>query len=89
MILTFDIGTTAVKAALFGEDMRLLAGESVEYQLLAPGNAWVELEPRVYWEGMGECMGRLLTRRPEAADRVRARWGEKAVSSARALYSPP
>lgn len=72
MILTFDIGTTAVKAALFGEDMRLLAGESVEYQLLAPGNAWVELEPRVYWEGMGECMGRLLTRRPEAADRVRA-----------------
>ncbi len=24
-----------------------------------------------------------------AADRVRARWGEKAVSSARALYSPP
>ena len=71
MILAFDIGTTAVKATLFGEGLAAVAGESVEYRLLAPGGSRVELEPETYWSGMRDCVGRLLARRPGAARELR------------------
>jgi len=47
--LTFDIGTTAVKACLFDEYLSLLCSHSFEYQLLYPSTGCVELESETYW----------------------------------------
>ncbi len=71
MILTFDIGTTAVKASLFDESLVVLASASVEYQLVTERSLEVELDPETYWAGMKSCVALLLKSRPEARDAVR------------------
>jgi xylulokinase len=48
-ILAFDVGTTAVKAGLFTEDLRLVDLVIMEYTLLTPRPDVVELDPAVYW----------------------------------------
>lgn len=51
-ILTFDIGTTAVKTCIFNEELTCVASANEEYALLTgPGNV-VELEPEVYWQAV-------------------------------------
>ena len=49
-LITLDVGTTAVKATIFSEDLNLLASEVREYNLDAPGIGLLELDPDVYWE---------------------------------------
>ncbi len=49
--LALDIGTTAVKAALFDADGRTLAEHGAPYDLLTPGPDQVELDPETYWRG--------------------------------------
>lgn len=47
-ILTFDIGTTAVKTCLFDESLRCVSSANEEYTLITgPGNT-VELDPETY-----------------------------------------
>ncbi len=72
MILAFDIGTTAVKASLFGDDLALVASESDEYHLVTEAGGRVELPADTYWTGMKSCVRRLLDARPEASAAVRA-----------------
>jgi xylulokinase len=48
-ILTFDVGTTAVKVGLFTEDLKLIDLVIKEYTLLTPKPDVVELDPAVYW----------------------------------------
>jgi len=71
MILTFDIGTTAVKACLFDNKLAMTGNETIEYQLIAEKNLHVELEAETYWSGVLSCVGKLLARHPEAAKCVR------------------
>jgi len=54
-ILTFDVGTTAIKTCLFDEELHLLAQHSFEYQLLTAPGGVVEMEAEVYWQGV--CRG--------------------------------
>ena len=49
-LLTLDVGTTAVKVSLFGEDLKLIKSVINEYQLLTPKSDIVEMQPEVYWE---------------------------------------
>ena len=51
MILTFDVGTTAIKTSLFRKDLSLAASRSDEYDLLTNGGR-VELDPDTYWSTM-------------------------------------
>ena len=51
-ILVFDIGTTAVKAFLFDEKLKLLASSGEEYSLQTPKAGWVELDPLIYWKAV-------------------------------------
>ena len=67
MILTFDIGTTAVKACLFDDRLAMLENATVEYELIAEKNLYVELEAETYWSGIRSCVGKLLAKVPEAA----------------------
>lgn len=50
--LTLDVGTTAVKAALFDEKLKRLGLVIREYTLLTPGPDQVELPAAVYWENV-------------------------------------
>lgn len=49
LILTFDVGTTAIKSTLFDRNLSPLASQTDEYRFLdLPG--LVEIEPEVYWD---------------------------------------
>ncbi|MEI8378356.1 MAG: FGGY family carbohydrate kinase, partial [bacterium] len=71
MILTFDIGTTAVKASLFDEKLSLLESATREYELIAEQALQVELDAETYWEGIAHCVKLMLARRPEAASEIK------------------
>lgn len=49
-ILTFDVGTTAIKTCVFDRELKLQAIRSDEYDLLTGGV--VELSPDTYWQTM-------------------------------------
>lgn len=49
-LLTLDVGTTAVKAALFDESLQMLGLVIREYQLDTPQTDFVELPAGVYWD---------------------------------------
>lgn len=51
LILTFDIGTTAIKTCLFDEKLRPLKERTDEYDLLDE-NGFIELDSDVYWKTM-------------------------------------
>ena len=48
MYLSFDVGTTSVKTALFDKRGRLLAKDIQNYSLDTPRVDWYEVEPEVY-----------------------------------------
>lgn len=50
-ILTFDIGTTAIKTCLFNENLKLVEKRTDEYDLTSE-DGFVELESEVYWNTM-------------------------------------
>ena len=56
-LLTLDVGTTAVKAALFDESLNLLGSVIKEYRLLTPASGIIELDPDVYWNSV-KCVVR-------------------------------
>jgi xylulokinase len=70
MILTFDLGTTAVKACLFDAALSLRFSATVEYQLLTGEDARVEFVADDYWVGMKACLGLLASLAPEALAEV-------------------
>lgn len=57
-ILTFDVGTSALKAALFTPELELVALASVAYQARAELSL-VEMEPGDYLAAMKECIAAL------------------------------
>ena len=50
-ILTFDVGTTAIKTCVFDRNLQLCAQQNDEYDLHTQGGV-VELPPEVYWQTM-------------------------------------
>jgi len=54
MYLTFDVGTTSVKTALFDRQGRLLAKAIKNYELATPHADWVEVDPSLYWRAVQE-----------------------------------
>ena len=59
-LLTLDVGTTAVKAGLFRENLDLVGFEIREYSLLTPKTDFVEMDPDVYWEKTKEAVSAIL-----------------------------
>ena len=52
LVLGFDAGTSAVKAALFDAEGRIAAQASEPYELLLPQPGWVEQRPDDWWRAM-------------------------------------
>ena len=55
VILAFDVGTSALKAALFTQSLELVSLASVAYQARAEGGR-IEMEPGDYLAAMRECV---------------------------------
>lgn len=60
-LLTLDVGTTAVKAGLFSENLDALAFAIKEYTLLTPKTDFIEMQPGTYWEKTKEALGEVLS----------------------------
>jgi len=62
MYLTFDVGTTSVKTALFNRGGKLLYKAIRDYRLDSPQVDWYELDPSIYWnsvmDGFQEVLGK-------------------------------
>ena len=61
-ILGIDIGTSAVKAALFRTDGTTAASDSQAYQTEYPYPGWVQQDPRDWWDAVCACVKRLILR---------------------------
>ena len=59
--LGVDLGTTAIKAALFDERGRTTATCTQEYSLSTPSPLVVELHPEVYWQAFKDAVTGVLT----------------------------
>jgi len=58
LILTFDVGTTAIKTSVFRRDLTLAASRTDEYDLLTEQGR-VELSPGTYWNTMAQAVASL------------------------------
>jgi sugar (pentulose or hexulose) kinase len=65
-ILSVDLGTTAIKVALFDAEGRVLASSTHEYSLLTPSTLAVELPVETYWQAFRSGVAGVL-----AASRVK------------------
>jgi xylulokinase len=70
LLLGIDVGTTAVKAALFTPDGRLQAAHSQTHKTDYLFPNWVEQHPDGWWEAACIAVQRVLSSVPHAAERV-------------------
>ena len=70
LLLGIDVGTTAVKAALFTLDGHLQAAESCTYKTDYLKANWVEQQPEHWWEAACTAVQLALRVVPRARDRV-------------------
>ena len=61
-ILSVDIGTTALKLALFDEQGQILAQATKEYQLLTPSALVVEMSVDTYWKAFKAAIADVIGR---------------------------
>lgn len=59
-LIALDVGTTAVKAALFSQELQMVALAVEEYGLLTPKASFVELPAQKYWEKAICAIGKVL-----------------------------
>jgi sugar (pentulose or hexulose) kinase len=67
LLLGVDLGTTAVKAGLYGANGDLVASATSEQQLATPAPGVVELDLPVYWEGFVDVVRQVAQRAPGGA----------------------
>ena len=52
VILTLDLGTTALKVTLFDLQAGVLASSHAEYPTIHPKDGWAEQDPEAWWEAV-------------------------------------
>ena len=72
MILSVDLGTTAIKTSLFDERGGVVAKATREYELATPSALAVELDVEIYWDAFKHTLKDVLAARPGAASNIRA-----------------
>ena len=71
-IIGLDLGTTALKIALFDEAGELQSVVTKEYSLITPEVSWVEEQRKVYWEAFKTGLGELLKKTNCNPDDIKA-----------------
>lgn len=59
LIIGLDLGTTALKIALFEKSGKILSVSTQEYPLLTPETDHVEVEPKTYWQSFKDGLDEL------------------------------
>ncbi len=72
LILSVDLGTTAVKTCLLDAQGHLLASASREYQLDTPHPDAVELDPETYWTAFREGVAEVILKTGVTPRHIRA-----------------
>jgi xylulokinase len=72
LILSVDLGTTAVKVALFGRSGEMIALSTQEYSLLTPAPAVVEGDVNTYWESFKKGILALKRKCAFSAENIKA-----------------
>ncbi|GAK56092.1 hypothetical protein U27_03054 [Candidatus Vecturithrix granuli] len=71
MYLTFDVGTTSVKTALYDAEGRLRHKVIKDYQLDSPAVGWYEVNPEIYWKSVVEGFQEILSQSGTAASDIK------------------
>jgi xylulokinase len=71
-ILSLDLGTSAIKVALFNENGDLVVSSNQEYLLLTPTALSVEMEVETYWDAFKLGIKDVLEKSKINADSIRA-----------------
>lgn len=71
LLLGFDVGTSSIKAAIFGLDGTCVAVAARPIPLSRPRREICEVDPRAYWDGLCGCCAELWEQGVEP-ERVRA-----------------
>jgi xylulokinase len=66
LILSIDLGTTGLKAAILAEDGTELQRAAREYPIDTPWPGAAEQDPDLWWRALAECCETLKARSPEA-----------------------
>ena len=64
LLIGLDIGTTALKAAVFDTAGKLLAVSTQEYDLITPQVNYVEEKGEVYWNAFKHAVADLKEKHP-------------------------
>lgn len=72
LLLVFDIGTTALKCAVFDASGTELGSASASYPCHYPVPGWAEQDPEDFWRAALSAWGRLSTERPIDASAIEA-----------------
>ena len=60
MYLTFDVGTTSVKTALYNRSGKILHKVIRSYTLDSPKVDWYEVDPEIYWQAVIEGLKEVI-----------------------------
>lgn len=69
-ILSIDIGTTSVKAALLSEDYRIVTQQSREHHLVSPHPGWAEEDANIWWENTKYVIQAITSSYPNEARNI-------------------
>lgn len=70
VLLGLDVGTGGARAVAVDESGEMIAEASSEYPLHSPRPGWTEQDPRDWWEGAKEALGRVAAEVGEAGGEV-------------------
>lgn len=72
LIIGLDLGTTALKIALFDNDGKIIAVSTQEYPLLTPQTDHVEVAPQTYWQSFKNGLDGLRQKTEFKPEEIRA-----------------
>ena len=70
LMLGIDLGTTALKCAVYDDAGNLVAEKSAEYGLLTPRRNWVEVDVETYWTALRDVLAALMKQLGSRAARL-------------------
>lgn len=72
LIISYDFGTSSVKAALFDDNGNIVADSSCNYPLYIPQAGWAEQNPSEWWKAMRSVTARLMSISGQPASSINA-----------------
>lgn len=71
-IISYDFGTSSVKAALIDENGNIVADSSCHYPLYIPRPGWAEQDPADWWKAMQTVTARVINSSGQPASSINA-----------------